>query len=152
MDRSQIKKLNKLNDLRLKRQEKKIKQAKLSYIEACKKVENRNTQINDIKGQKQDLTKYLKIESNSKSPIKREYVQIRRFWLNYDLEMHEYYLEQELDERSTNHKNYQSDKKIWHKQKLKTEKLSELYVKSCKQHNSLIENREDEVSQEHMVK
>ncbi|MCG8040482.1 MAG: hypothetical protein AB2688_12160 [Candidatus Thiodiazotropha taylori] len=152
MNKSQVNKLMKLNSIRIRRQEKKLSQAKMTYVESCEKVDRRNIQINLINSENKELLEYLSLQTTSKSPIKREYVKIRKFWLNYDLEMHEYYLVQENDEKNINHSEYQSEKKQWYKQKLKNEQLSLIRTKVLSRDNSNIENREDELCQESMNK
>lgn len=152
MKKSQANKLIKLNIIRIRRQEKKLTQAKMTYVESCKKVDSRNIQINQINYENKKLLDYLSLQTTSKSPIKREYVKIRKFWLNYDLEMHEYYLVQEIDEKNINHSEYQTEKKQWYKQKLKNEQLSLIRTKLLSKDNSYNENREDELCQENMIK
>ncbi|MCG8067635.1 MAG: hypothetical protein JAY84_07205 [Candidatus Thiodiazotropha taylori] len=152
MKKSQANKLIKLNKIRIRRQEKELTQAKMTYVESCKKVDSRNIQINQINSENKELLDYLSLQTTSKSPIKREYVKIRKFWLNYDLEMHEYYLAQEIDEKNINHSEYQTEKKQWYKQKLKNEQLSLIRTKLLSKDNSYNENREDELCQENMIK
>ncbi|MEW8350502.1 MAG: hypothetical protein AB2687_19520 [Candidatus Thiodiazotropha taylori] len=152
MNKSQANKLIKLNKIRIRRQEKKLTQAKMTYVESCKKVDSRNIQINQINSENKELLDYLSLQTTSKSPIKREYVKIRKFWLNYDLEMHEYYLVQEIDEKNINDSEYQTEKKQWYKQKLKNEQLSLIRTKLLSKDNSYNENREDELCQENMIK
>ncbi|MCG7901287.1 hypothetical protein A3194_14340 [Candidatus Thiodiazotropha endoloripes] len=151
MNKSQISKLNKLNDLRVKKQEKQLKHSKYLYLESCEKVETRSCQINHLKKEKKGLLKYSKLETTLNSPTKREFVHIKRYWLNYDLEMHEYYLDQEIDERNTKHSQYERDKKIWYLQMLKKQKLSILHNNVCIEENAILDNSEDDINQENSI-
>jgi hypothetical protein len=152
MDISQLKKLDKLNQLRVKRYEKQMAEKKVLYIDACEKVEQRNNEINNIKIENGDLNGYLKQDHVSCSPTKREYVHIRRFWLNYDLEMHEFYYTQEVDDKNNAQLKYDNSRQLWHKQKLKTEKLSKIHKSTSIEQNMKVENTEDEDNQESILK
>ena len=152
MDINQLKKLNRLNKIRVKRCEKQLAESKDLFHEACRKVDKRKLEISVIKNENNDLNTHLKKNYVSKSPVKREHVHIRRFWLNYDLEMHEYYYDQEIDEKSTTQSKYQESKNVWYKQKLKAEKLNNFYNSLSKERFVISENVEDEINQESKIK
>ncbi|MBW9268590.1 MAG: hypothetical protein K1566_03000 [Candidatus Thiodiazotropha sp. (ex. Lucinisca nassula)] len=152
MNKSQVNKLIRLNDLRVRRQEKKLSQTKITYLESCGKVESRNTQINLISTENKHLLEYLSLQTTSKSPIKREYVMIRKFWLSYDLEMHEYYLVQEIDEKNINLSKYQTEKKEWYKHIVRKTQLSLMQTKLLSKEKSKAENSEDEFCQQNTLR
>jgi hypothetical protein len=151
MNAKQLHKLNQLNSLRVKRHEKKLSESKEKLLEACEKVIKRDKEIKTINNESGNLNIYLAREKVAKSPTKREYVHIRKFWLNYDLEMHEYYYNQEVDEQSAAVVHHNKIRKQWYKQKMKTEKLSKIYKTYTIENNMKNENQEDEDNQESLI-
>jgi hypothetical protein len=151
MDAKQLNKLNELNTLRVKRYEKELAESKAKLLEACDKVNKRDSEIKKISNESEELNSYLSRVQVSKSPTKREYVHIRRFWLNYDLEMHEYYYNQEVDEKNVATSNHNKTRKLWYKQKLKTEKLSKIHKSFIREKDLQFENKEDEENQESII-
>ncbi|MEJ2622328.1 MAG: hypothetical protein P8163_19385 [Candidatus Thiodiazotropha sp.] len=152
MDAKQLHKLNKINELRVRRLEKELAESKVKLLEACDKVVKRDGEIKKINSETGELISYLTHEKVMSSPTKREHVHIRRFWLNYDLEMHEYYYNQEVDEKNEADLNHKKTSKLWNKQKLKTEKLSKIHKSLINADNIRHESMEDEENQESSIK
>ena len=60
MDINQLKKLNRLNKIRVKRCEKQLAESKDLFHEACRKVDKRKLEISVIKNENNDLNTHLK--------------------------------------------------------------------------------------------
>jgi hypothetical protein len=148
MDSNMTKKLHKLQKLRIRSIEKQLLHDKKEYLESCEKVHKRESEINNINYEKNTLKNHIKVTEVSESPVKRERVNIRRYWLNYDLEMHEYYHEHEAEEREEKKEQYEKRKKNWFKEKLKAEKFKNLIFKNQIHETALTDNHIDELSQE----
>jgi hypothetical protein len=111
MDSNMTKKLHKLQKLRIRSIEKQLLHDKKEYLESCEKVHKRESEINNINYEKNTLKNHIKVTEVSESPVKRERVNIRRYWLNYDLEMHEYYHEHELKKEKRKKNNMKKERK-----------------------------------------
>jgi hypothetical protein len=148
IDINSIGNLLRLQKVRIRSYEKKLEDDKKAYKDAYEKLCKRNEEISNIQRERNGIRGYVEQHVVSSSPVKREYAHTRRFWLNYDLEMHEYYLEGEkaaLDEAKIQ---YESSKNIWLKEKLKSKKLNDEYRIANKMKDLSIENAYEEMSQE----
>lgn len=152
MDIVTLTKLNKLQVIRVRTQERLLTIDKKSYVDACDTLEKRNTTIQNIQNEKEALNVYISTSYVKESPTHRERVHIRRFWLEYDLEMHEYYHEQELNKKNEAEISYLQRKKLWNKEKQKSTLLTKKLSKFKILHTAVLENREDEISQEDSFK
>jgi hypothetical protein len=148
MDENNIDKLNRLQKIRVRSLEKKMLKEKLDYLSSCKKVEERAEEIDKITNEKKVLNKYITYDHVSESPIKREFVNVRKFWLNYDLEMHEYYENQERQNKNEAEELYNKRKQQWNKQKQKSESINKYNASKQNILRAIEENTEDEISQE----
>lgn len=151
MEENNIDKLSRLQKIRVRSLEKKMIEDKINYLSTCKKVEERTAEINTIKNEKGYLNKYITNEHVSESPIKREFVHVRRFWLNYDLEMHEYYYNQEVQNQNEAEELYNQRKQLWNKLKQKTEGINKYNICNKNKIRTKDENSEDELSQENIT-
>jgi hypothetical protein len=148
IDIDSIGNLLRLQKVRIRSYEKKLEDDKKAYNDAYEKLCKRNEEISNIHQEHMDVRSYVEQHVVSSSPVKREYAHTRRFWLNYDLEMHEYYLEEEkaaLDEARIQ---YETTKNIWLREKLKSKRLSDEYRLANKMKDLSIENANEEMSQE----
>jgi hypothetical protein len=152
MDFKQLQKLNQLNALRAKRFEKELSESKAILLKACNKVNKRDDEIKNINKENSELNQYSSNKDVTRSPTKREHVHIRKFWLNYDLEMHEYYYNQEVEDKNKAVINHNKTKHLWYKQKLKCGMISSLSKSSNNEINALKEDKEDEENQEYCIK
>jgi hypothetical protein len=124
-----LEKLLRLQKVRIRVYEKKMNQNKQAYIEAKEELLKREHEITKIKDEHKDLRLYSDRSDVLESPVKRDYVKVRRYWLNYDLEMHEYYYEQEVEDHDQAKNNYDNARSTWMKAKLKNQKMQEEYNK-----------------------
>jgi hypothetical protein len=148
MDIDTLDKLVQLQKVRVRAHEKKLAQEKKAYLEACEKLEQRKKEINTINSEHKGLNEYISNKIVAESPTKRERVHIRRFWLNYDLEMHEYYHEQENIAKEEAHEQYTACKNHWMREKQKSLQLKYILKNENQALSALIDNRDDELSQE----
>ena len=151
MDKQTLNKLKQLQKIRVRTQEKLLSIDKKSYMDACDVLEKRNSSISDIHEENNRVNTYASNDYVIESPVHRDRVHIRKFWLDYDLEMHEYYHEQELNSKIDAESVYVSRKKLWNKEKQKSDLLNKRLSKLMIQENALAENRDDELSQEDTV-
>ncbi|MES9938952.1 MAG: hypothetical protein ABW104_04170 [Candidatus Thiodiazotropha sp. 6PLUC2] len=125
---------------------------KKAYSDACHNLSERNKSITTIHNEKDTLKKYCNEKYVSESPTHRERVHVRNFWLNYDLEMHEYYHEQEVTTKTESEHKYSERKKTWNKEKQKNILLNNNLKSTLSTRSSVMENKEDEYSQEDIMR
>ena len=148
LENDSLEKLLRLQKVRIRSYEKKLAEDKRSYLEARDKLNQRNNEIDSIQNQHEDIKGYLSMQHVSNSPVKTEYAHIRRFWLNYDLEMHEYYRDQENIDHDDAKNKYETSKKEWLRERMKSNRLNNEFKAFAAKKNVIIENTQDEVSQE----
>jgi hypothetical protein len=124
-----LEKLLRLQKVRIRAYEKKMNQDKQAYISAKEDLMKREQEITKIKDEHKDLNVYSDRPDVLESPVKRDFVKVRRFWLNYDLEMHEYYHVQDVEDHDQAKSNYDNARSTWMKAKLKNQKMQEEYNK-----------------------
>jgi hypothetical protein len=152
MDIDKLDKLVQLQKVRIRAHEKKLALEKKAYLEASQKLEQRKKEINAINGEHKNLNRYIRNQIVAESPTKRERVYKRRFWLNYDLEMHEYYHEQEIISKEEAYEQYTACKNNWMREKQKSQQLRSTLKNENQKQCALIEYRDDELSQEDQSK
>jgi len=106
--RQQINKLLRLHQMRVKACESRYYAAQKKRNEAAEDVRQRQASITRLKNQHSDLFSYLDDVAVVESPVKVERMHTRRYWLEYDLEKDEYYLE--LDIQALNEANEEVSK------------------------------------------
>lgn len=124
-DQKNMNNLLRIQKTRLLADEKILNQAQRSYLQAESVLKEREINIQSIKKIIENTYNYMTFKSSRyfSERINRGYEYL--YWLNYDLEMHEYYLTLE-EERVNEAKNeYILAKKKWYKQKIKLEKIKE---------------------------
>jgi hypothetical protein len=141
---SNLKRLMSLQHSRLSSQEKMLNQAQKDYKQACQVLKERKDNIKIINKRIESVYGYLSIRSVNTNIEKVDRCSTYLFWLNYDLEMHEYYLSQEEEKVEEANKRYLSVRKDWYKQKQKIEKFNELYIHSNNRQYAIKEELEDE--------
>jgi hypothetical protein len=141
---TELKRLLKIQISRLTAHEKNLKQAQLEYKEAYAALNERRDNINLIKERIDNVYQYSTLDSESISPEKIDRCNVYLFWLNYDLEMHEYYHTQEEGRYEEANNQYITAKSSWYKQKQKTEKLNDIYIRNDNAQRALVEEMEDE--------
>ena len=146
LDIDSLKKILRLQKVRIRAHEKELLERKKAYDEAIEKLDQRNNEIHHIQTEHTGLRSYLNNNHVSESPVKRQYVHVRRFWLNYDLEMHEYYRDQEQNNYDKAKEKYNNSKQAWLREKLKSNKFHDELSSSVNKHQAVIENRHDEIS------
>jgi flagellar biosynthesis chaperone FliJ len=124
---SSLEKLLQIEQLRLDSEEKKLNKTQEEYRQACNKRNERIGIIDNLKGRKGELYQYLLKDEVMVSPNRLVRCHDERFWLNYDLEMHEYYLTQEEESVAETREAYEHARISWMRQKNKTEKLKDIY-------------------------
>jgi hypothetical protein len=141
---SNLKRLLKIQLSRLTAHEKMLKQARYEYKEAYETLKERKENINLIKQKIDNVYDYSTLKSGHTTPEMFNSCNSYLFWLNYDLEMHEYYHNQEEDRVKQTNTQYLIAKHNWYKQKRKSEKLNELYVNNKNIQQIKKEEQEDE--------
>jgi phage FluMu protein Com len=148
---NKIKKIMKIQDIRLAKAGKLLAEAHREYLEARNTMEQRNNIMDSLYLQKKELKAYIiKMHStcaySSESKLREADA---KYWIEYDLEMHEYYLDQDKTNLEQKRKVYNEKKKIWFRQKLKMESIHNLYIKTKIQSDKIRnENEEDEIQEE----
>ncbi len=94
--RQQINQLLRLHQMRVQACELRYREAQKKRDEAAEDVRQRQASIDRLKNQHSDLFHYLDDISVVESSIKVERMHTRRYWLEYDLEKDEYYLELDI--------------------------------------------------------
>jgi glutamate synthase domain-containing protein 2 len=144
IDSKNLHKLLQIQQARLTVEEKKLKEAQDKYNRERKQLEERQDKINVINKQTQNVKNYKSLEKNYCSPDNINRANSHQFWLRYDLEMHQFYLSQEKESVENAKKEYEKTRQIWMKQKLKTDKLEEMYINKRNTENAIKEEIEDE--------
>jgi hypothetical protein len=123
-----INSLLRIQQVRLTKDEKNFREAQQKYQMAEKLLDERQNNILVIKKQIKDTYDYMTLSTSRSSPERINRGDAYLFWLNYDLDMHEYYFSQEKDRVNEAKKNYKIAKKHWYKRKIKIKKLKETYL------------------------
>jgi hypothetical protein len=123
--------------------ENRLKQAQQAFLQAESVLNERTTTILTIKKDINNTYDYMSYKDSSSYAERISRGDAYLFWLNYDLEMHEYYLAQEEERLNETKNEYIIAKQHWYKQKTKIDKLNEMYL-----HNKKMINAENEESEE----
>jgi chromosome segregation ATPase len=94
----QLAQLLKLHQKRVKACESRYHEAVKERDKAAEDVHTRQASITQLETERSDLFRYLDEPAVLQSPAKVERVHVRRYWVEYDLEKHEYYLD--LDQQA----------------------------------------------------
>jgi hypothetical protein len=94
--RQQANQLLRLHKMRVRACEARYHEEKNKRDEAAEDVRQRQASITRLKNQHSDLFSYLDDVAVVESPLKVERMHTRRYWLEYDLEKDEYYLELDI--------------------------------------------------------
>lgn len=146
-----FKKLLQIYEIRLVTEEKRLIQARIEYQQACEKKRDRMDNIHLVNEQKNSLYRYLIQNDVANSPEKLNRSHEHRFWLNYDLEMHEYYLAIEEEAVAETKEKYQLLRDRWMRVKRKIEKLTTMYKHQANKEWIRFDENEEESSYEDMV-
>jgi hypothetical protein len=125
---SQISKILRLQSVRIRRYEREMFDKRNAYLESDQKVKQRESEIQKINQTHSDLNNYRDSDGVLSSPNKMDLLKIKRYWLNYDLEMHEYYHQGEVNEKEEANQEYSKSRNIWLKEKLKSHMMKELQL------------------------
>ncbi|MET0026418.1 MAG: hypothetical protein ABW101_02175 [Candidatus Thiodiazotropha sp.] len=118
--------LSRLQKVRLRKYQKQMLKERTDYLESENKLELRLSQINSIGDEKDNLRELQNQFFYATSPLNMDKIKIRKYWLQYDMEMHEYYKNIEEEEKSNNHIKYISSKNKWIRENQKTEIIDNL--------------------------
>ncbi|MEJ2612139.1 MAG: hypothetical protein P8179_19235 [Candidatus Thiodiazotropha sp.] len=124
----QLSKILRLQSVRIRRYEREMFDKRNAYLESDKKVKQRESEIQNIHQTHSDLNNYRNSEGVLSSPNKMDLLKIKRYWLNYDLEMHEYYHQGEVSEKDEANQEYLKSRNIWLKEKLKSHMMETLQL------------------------
>lgn len=90
---SSLTSLERLHQSRIRVCEIRYQEQKRKQEEAVRCVREREMSISQLKGEHSNLFTHLGREAVAKTPARVERVHVRRYWVQYDLEKDEYYLE-----------------------------------------------------------
>jgi hypothetical protein len=141
---SNFKMILKIQEAKLSALEKSLSEKHKEYMEACGKLEERESIIRKLNAQSNNLNHYTNSICQSYSVLSLLQVETSRFWNSYDLEMHEYYLNQEKTEVSDKKIQHDEIKKVWLKQKLKADKFEAMYKQEMTKNINIKSEREEE--------
>jgi ATP-dependent Clp protease ATP-binding subunit ClpA len=151
IDSAKLRMLLQIQQAKLTVEERSLKQAQHEYTEAFNQKKEREEKVSSIKNKVIKLQKYISLDKNYCSPDNVNRANIYRFWLNYDLEMHEYYLSQEEKKLEKAKSQYESARRSWMKQKIKTDNLSDMHKQQKNTELSTKEEIEDEYDLEDRI-
>jgi hypothetical protein len=121
--------LKKILETRLIKDEKLLSDAHKEYINAYDVLEKRKSLIERLNVDKKRFKEYV----NSHNLYGNYTLETRvreedtKYWINYDMELHEYYYSQEKVELDEKEHDYNNKRKVWMKQKKKIESLEKMY-------------------------
>ncbi|MEJ2405404.1 MAG: hypothetical protein P8171_14105 [Candidatus Thiodiazotropha sp.] len=127
-DNIQLSKILRLQSVRIRRYERDMLDKRNAYLESDQKVKQRESEIQKIHQTHSDLNNYRNSDDVVSSPNKMELLKVKRYWLNYDLEMHEYYHQGEVSEKDEANQEYSKSRNIWLKEKLKSHMMESLQL------------------------
>ncbi len=145
----------KLMETRLVEHEKILFHAKKEYLEACDVIEQRNNLIKQIKSDEININTFIvkQKNSNSYSLDSRVREEDAKYWIEYDLELHEYYLTQEKIKLEEKELEYKNKRKYWLILKQKMEFIQNIYTKSkTKTKNIRLEKDAEELQEDQLFK
>jgi hypothetical protein len=148
--KDKIIKILKIQKKRLVSKEKLLSDAHKEYLKACKIIEQRKKQIEFIKYKEKKVNEYIsKVQMNHCYIIDSIHkVANVKYWIDYDLEMHEYYLSQERVELDSKETKYIESRQKWLQQKKKLEYIKDIFKKSKMHINMKRHDLEDSDIQE----
>jgi hypothetical protein len=131
-------------------QEKILTLAHKKYLEACNVLDHRNKAIESLNSDKAKVKAYAnKMYLNDlysrESKLREGDV---KYWIEYDLELHEYYLTQEREKLEEAHSEYIKIRRSWMQQKRKYETINNMIVKSKRRIINRMYEKEEEEMQE----
>jgi hypothetical protein len=141
--------ITKIHEHRLAKYELVLLEVKEKFNEIKEKVVQRNKLIESLLTKKQSLIAYShKINTSHNYSIETQNrLEDVRYWINYDIEMHEYYLSQEKAELEEAENVYNEKKQIWLRQKIKLNSFIDTYRSTKK---STIYERTEKVDEEEL--
>jgi uncharacterized metal-binding protein YceD (DUF177 family) len=140
-----LNKMIRIHEQRLSKNTKLLSKAHQNYLEALEKIKQRKRLIKNIKYEEikikaytNDLNRKLTYYNNSMCRVDDV-----RYWLNYDLEMHKYYLMQEKEELESKELEYINNKKSWFRLKKKLDFMKEINFRLIKNSFNEFEKQEE---------
>ncbi len=145
--RQQANQLLRLHKMRVKACETRYHVAKNKRDEAAEDVRQRQASITRLKNEHSDLFCYLDDVAVVESPIKVERMHIRRYWLEYDLEKDEYYLELDIQALNEADEDVAKAKGEWLRARYR-ESGAEKMLKETQREIALVEEQSQELENE----